>query len=194
VLLLLPLLATAALWWLREPAIAAIDVARLDNPFSPPPAADSPATTLPVPGALAHSSAELGDLRRPAAPDDQAAAEFEIRYRFKNIEDLREAELLVRKRLHAASVARMDQLFLNFPRLLAQGEYDACVLPASDVTALADIMPRNASYHASLRIGVSADGSKESRFLAFDPSEEPATAAIFAEQRWLQARIEPAVQ
>jgi hypothetical protein len=192
--LVLTLLGGAALWWLREASIAAVDVAQLELEFGSGLSGDSLATTPEIPGAVPQPPAESNQLRRHVAPEDSRAAEFENKYQFKNVEELRKAELRVRKQLHKASVARMDQLFLNFPRHLAQGEYDACVLPASDLTALADIMPRNASYHAGLRIGVSADGAKESRFLAFDPSEEPATAAIFREQRWLQARLEPMVQ
>ncbi len=79
---------------------------------------------------------------------------------------------------------RFEELFVQFPDLLAQGRFGARVIPeGADFTT-------PAGYTSSCRTMKNAAGMEERRYLEFDPHLEPTIADVTAELEWLRTWIE----
>ncbi|HTF90900.1 MAG TPA: hypothetical protein VK843_20950, partial [Planctomycetota bacterium] len=89
----------------------------------------------------------------------------------------------VHERVRSATTARFDELFDQFPQLLAQGAHGAR-LTLNDY----DHAVEPGATHA-LRWVTNSEGYEEGRYLEFVPRDDPSTAAIYAEQDWLFAQL-----
>ena len=123
-----------------------------------------------------------------ALPPPSSHPEFEAKYGAKTIEELRAAEELLSKFVAAATQARFKELEPKFEDLLAKGEYGARIFaPGEEAHVDHDVSqaPRTSWFFQGKR----PNGADESRYLDFDPTQEPATAALVAESLWVHARI-----
>ncbi len=114
----------------------------------------------------------------PVPPPD-----FEKKYGQMSSEDLHAALMVLSGEAFVAGQARLGELFPKFPELLAQGSFGARVIPDGEN------FEGSEGAFGGFRLAKNAEGIEEAHYLELFAGDDPAIAALVAEEDWVAARI-----
>ena len=191
VVIVLAALGAGYCWTTRLPAPSDAQDAPSLAPLSVAAAASDPASTLmpisePEPAPLEDVASRqiITDAQTLAAPS-ASQLELQRKYANKAVEELRAAAEAVQTDLAAASKARFDELWPQFPQLLAEGRYGARVGPKEEPIHIKNTPGARVLFY-SQRTARNATGVEETHCLELCPAEEPTMASLFEELLWVR--------